>query len=94
MNLYNPDEYANLNVSTEIKELFKYISRFKPQAIDLDSKLKVFLPEYSPAVGEVDAFIKMPRGDHNLETLGLNMLVNSFILSERIIIYISLLFLY
>lgn len=27
--LYNPADYASLNVSTEITELFKYITRFK-----------------------------------------------------------------
>jgi hypothetical protein len=25
---YNPDEYANLNVTQEIQELFKYITRY------------------------------------------------------------------
>ena len=27
---YNPADYANLQVSHEIKELFEYISRYKP----------------------------------------------------------------
>lgn len=41
----------------------------------LDSKIKPFIPDYVPAIGEVDAFIKMPRPDGQPETLGLVTLV-------------------
>lgn len=44
--------------------------------MEIDSKLKPFIPEYIPAVGEVDAFLKMSRPDDTEETLGLVMLVN------------------
>jgi len=71
---YNPSDYANLNVGTEITELFQYITRFKPQPIELDAKLKPFIPEFIPAVGEVDAFLKIPRPDGVIETLGLMQL--------------------
>jgi intraflagellar transport protein 46 len=71
---YNPSDYANLNVSAEITELFQYITRFKPQPIELETKLKPFIPEYIPAVGEVDAFLKIPRPDGVTESLGLNLL--------------------
>ena len=27
---YNPMDYVNLQVSSEVKDLFEYISRFKP----------------------------------------------------------------
>jgi intraflagellar transport protein 46 len=60
---YNPSDYANLQVTSDVKELFEYIQRYKPQKIDLDSKLKPFVPDYVPAVGEVDAFLKMPKPD-------------------------------
>lgn len=60
---YNPAEYANLQVSSEVKDLFEYIQRYKPQKIDLDTKLKPFIPDYVPAVGEVDACLKMPKPD-------------------------------
>lgn len=33
--------------------------------------MKPFIPEYIPAVGEVDAFIKIPRPDESVENLGL-----------------------
>jgi intraflagellar transport protein 46 len=43
--------------------------------MDLDSKLRPFIPEYIPTVGEVDAFIKMDRPDEKSETLGLTEMV-------------------
>ena len=63
MGAYNPTDYANLNVAAEVKDLFKYIERFKAETVEIDTKLKPFIPEYIPAVGEVDAFLKMPRPD-------------------------------
>ncbi len=44
-----------------MKDLFEYIMRYKPQKIDLDTKIKPFVPDYMPAIGEVDAFLKMPK---------------------------------
>jgi intraflagellar transport protein 46 len=43
--------------------------------MDLPTKLKPFIPDYIPAVGEVDAFLKMNRGDNHKETMGLVSLV-------------------
>ena len=43
--------------------MFEYIQRYKPQKIELDTKMKPFIPDYIPAVGEVDAFLKMPKPD-------------------------------
>jgi len=37
--------------------------RYTPLIQELDTKLKAFVPEYIPAIGEVDAFLKMPRPD-------------------------------
>lgn len=34
--LYDPADYASLNVSTEIKELFKYITRFKRKHLNAE----------------------------------------------------------
>lgn len=45
--------------------------RFKPVTLELETKLKAFIPEYIPAVGEVDAFLKIPKPDASPETLGL-----------------------
>ena len=44
--------------------------------MELDTKLKAFIPDYIPAVGEVDAFIKPSRPDTLPETLGLLTIVN------------------
>lgn len=71
---YNPAQFANLPVSSETKELFEYIQRYKPQKIDLETKIKPFIPEYIPAVGEVDAFLKMPKPDGTKEDLGISVL--------------------
>lgn len=71
---YNPAEYANLKVSPEITELFQYITRYKPHAIELDTKLKAFIPDFIPAIGEVDACLKIPRPDGKEDGLGLTRL--------------------
>ena len=67
-------DYVNLQVSQEVKDLFEYISRYKPQKVTLDSKLKPFVPEYIPCVGEVDAFLKMQKPDGTKEDLGITQL--------------------
>ena len=79
---YNPLQYANLPVNSEVKELFEYIGRFKPQQIDLETNFKPFIPEYMPAVGEVDAFLKMPKPDGTREDLGITVLDEPALNSE------------
>ncbi|XP_071959237.1 intraflagellar transport protein 46 homolog isoform X2 [Antedon mediterranea] len=71
---YDPAEYDTLPVSEEIKDLFQYITRYTPQTIELDHKLRPFIPDYIPAVGDIDAFIKIPRPDNKPDTLGLSVL--------------------
>lgn len=34
-------------------------TRYTPQKIDIDFKLHPFIPEYVPAVGDADAFLKV-----------------------------------
>ncbi|CAB1440190.1 unnamed protein product [Pleuronectes platessa] len=68
---YDPADYANLPVSTEVKELFQYITRYTPQSIELDHSLKPFIPDFIPAVGDIDAFLKVPRPDGVTDALGL-----------------------
>lgn len=57
-----------------MKELFEYIGRFKPQMIDLESRFKPYVPDYIPAVGEVDAFLKMAKPDGQDEDFGVLVL--------------------
>lgn len=71
---YNPKDYEQLPVSSEIKQLFAYISAYKPQDIELDTKLKPFIPDYIAAVGELDPFLKVPRPDGKPDYLGLKVL--------------------
>lgn len=58
-NAYNAKDYAHLNVTAEVRDLFQYIERYKPQEVELDTPLRCFIPEYIPAIGELDAFIKV-----------------------------------
>jgi len=69
-NAYNPDEFKGMKVSAEVEELFQYITRYKPHTIELDTSLKPFIPELIPSIGEVDAFLKMPRPDGKPSGLG------------------------
>lgn len=71
---YDPTEYENLQVNQEIKEVFGYITAYTPQIIDLDVTLKPFIPDFIPAVGDIDAFIKVPRPDGVKDGLGLTVL--------------------
>jgi intraflagellar transport protein 46 len=71
---YNPADYAHLNVSNDVRELFEYIGRYKPQKIDLEVPLRPFIPEFIPNVGEVDAFLKMPKPEGSPETLGIEVI--------------------
>lgn len=74
MKLYDPEDYAHLNVSQEINDLFQYIGRFTPNNIDLDTKLRPFVPDYLPAIGDIDPFLKVPRPDEKSDGLGLVVL--------------------
>lgn len=67
---YNPDDFKGMKVSAEIEELFSYITKYKPHTIELDTALKPFIPELIPSIGEVDAFLKMPRPDDEASGLG------------------------
>ncbi|XP_005988205.1 intraflagellar transport protein 46 homolog isoform X2 [Latimeria chalumnae] len=68
---YDPSDYEHLPVSADVKELFQYITRYTPQSIELEHKLKPFIPDFIPAVGDIDAFLKVPRPDGKPDNLGL-----------------------
>ncbi|KMQ89006.1 intraflagellar transport protein 46-like protein [Lasius niger] len=68
IDLYDPKEFENLEASTEVKELYT------PQRIELNYKLIPFIPDYIPAVGDIDAFIKVPRPDGIEDKIGLTVL--------------------
>lgn len=63
-------EIEGLNLDPETLEIFKYISLYEPVLTEPSVKLKPFIPEYMPAIGEVDGFLKVERPDGNDEKLG------------------------
>ncbi|CAM9708284.1 unnamed protein product [Chrysoparadoxa australica] len=71
---YNPEDYAHLNVTAEIKDLFQYVQRYKPHEVELETQLKCFVPDYIPSVGDIDAFLKVDRPDEKPDYLGLRVL--------------------
>ena len=56
---YNPDEYEDLPVSQEVQDLFQCIIQYKPEVLQLDTPLKPFIPDFVPAIGDIDEFIKV-----------------------------------
>ena len=71
---YDPGKYANLSVSPDVQELFGYIQRYSPKDAEIPAPLKPFVPDYVPAVGDVDEFIKVPRPDGLDDGLGIRVL--------------------
>lgn len=57
--------------SDDIKHMFQLISQYNPQKVDIETKLLPFIPEFIPAVGDIDAFIKIPRPDGIDDGVGL-----------------------
>ncbi|KAI9188444.1 hypothetical protein H9P43_002835 [Blastocladiella emersonii ATCC 22665] len=45
---------------SDLEALFSYIGQFKPEPIELEPVLKPFLPDYIPAIGDLEAMIKIP----------------------------------
>jgi len=68
---YTPKSYEHLACSAEVRDLFQYIGRYKPPRVELETRLRCFIPDYIPAVGDIDAFIKIPRPDQKPDDLGL-----------------------
>ncbi|KAI8820200.1 intraflagellar transport complex B protein 46 C terminal-domain-containing protein [Fimicolochytrium jonesii] len=66
--------YKDLSMSEELADLFQYIGRYKPTEMELETELKPFYPDYVPAIGDIDAFIKIPRPDGHPTPLGLSVL--------------------
>ena len=67
---YDPAAFRDLPVSSEIQDIFKFIERYQPQTIELDFKLKPFIPDYIPSIGDIDAFLKVNRPDGKEDNLG------------------------
>ena len=70
------DFAKGMDGTTELsmEDLFQYIQRFQPQTMALETKLKPFIPDYFPSVGDVDEFLKVPRPDGKPDELGFKFL--------------------
>ena len=66
-----PDNYDS---TPELAGLFTIISKFQPDDVELTPHFKPFLPELIPAIGSIDAFIKIPRPDGEEDLNGLVIL--------------------
>ena len=64
---YDPSEYENLEVEAETRDLFSVILKYTPQTVELDHKFRPFIPDFIPAVGDIDAFIRSTRPDNKDE---------------------------
>lgn len=58
---FNFKQFDELDSSfpAELKEIMQHIPKFSPQNIEIDYKLQVFVPEFFPSVGDIDAFLKI-----------------------------------
>lgn len=54
--------------------MFALISQFHPDPVDISVHWKPFIPDLIPAIGMIDAFIKVPRPDSERDDLGLTIL--------------------
>uniref|UniRef100_A0A0N4Z8N0 Intraflagellar transport protein 46 homolog n=1 Tax=Parastrongyloides trichosuri TaxID=131310 RepID=A0A0N4Z8N0_PARTI len=61
-------------VTPELTKLFDMIEDYIPIILDPPYRLLPFIPDYAPAVGDVDPFIKIPRPDEVEDNLGLTIL--------------------
>lgn len=74
--VYDPAEYQHLDVGEEVRLLFAHITSYTPRAVVLPHRLRPFLPDYVPAIGDIDAFVRVPRPDSGASgvLLGLSVL--------------------
>ncbi|KPA83209.1 hypothetical protein ABB37_02893 [Leptomonas pyrrhocoris] len=70
---YDPAKYARVNAkaSRAMQDLFSTITRYEPFEAELPAKLRPFVPDYIPAIGDLDPFVKIPRPDGEQDGLGL-----------------------
>lgn len=70
---FDTSEFEKLTTNPEYKHIMSFMNRFQVAEIQLDTKLKPFIPSYIPSIGEVDAFLKVNRPDKANEELGLTV---------------------
>ncbi|XP_026470244.1 intraflagellar transport protein 46 homolog, partial [Ctenocephalides felis] len=73
---YDLNKFKDLQVSPDAKELFLHISRYTPQNIELEYRLKPFIPKLIPAVGDIDAMLKVVPPSPWIDTDGMPNNIN------------------
>ena len=71
---YEAADYENLDISEDIGEMFVNIQKYVPKDIELETRWIIFVPEYIPSCGDLDAFLKVECDDVNDKDLGLRVL--------------------
>ncbi|CAH2044643.1 unnamed protein product, partial [Iphiclides podalirius] len=56
---YDPEQFRDLKVPPDIENLFQYIMKYSPQKMEVEARLRPFVPECAPAVGDCDALLKL-----------------------------------
>jgi intraflagellar transport protein 46 len=46
-------------LSAEMRDLFQFIEGYKPEKVKLEQKLQCFIPDFIPAVGDIDPMLKV-----------------------------------
>merc|ERR1711871_1693882 len=52
-------------------ELFEFIGKYKVPKVEIETQIKCFIPDYVPAIGSIDCFVKPARPDGKPEDIGL-----------------------
>lgn len=68
--LNSPDD-DNFGNGSDMASLFSLITNFQPEPVEISVHWKPFIPDLIPAIGQIDAFIKIPRPDGEMDELGL-----------------------
>jgi len=55
---------------TNISQLFGFVNSYMPITVEIETPFKCFVPSYTPAIGGIDQFIKIPRPDNIQDYLG------------------------
>jgi intraflagellar transport protein 46 len=70
----SPRDRAWADSTADLTKLFSLVNAFIPEPVELQVHWKPFLPDLVPAIGTIDAFIKIPRPDEKIDELGLFVL--------------------
>lgn len=55
---------------SNISQLFGFVNSYTPITVEIETPFKCFVPSYTPAIGGIDQFIKIPRPDNIEDYLG------------------------